>query len=418
MSGAAPVEIQTADPSERSERDAVDALASANRRRGLLFVGLAVAGVGFAITLQLGLNANFVGEELKFSATQQGVLEAFRESCGVIALFILAALAGLAEPIIAAIMLAFLALGLSAYARISTFGWLVVASLVWSQGFHVWVPLPNSMTMALAEPGQTGRRLGQIAAAGAAGSAGGLLLALVLHHWGVAIRPLWLLAAGAALLASVACLAIPRRIKTPGQRFVIRRRYGLYYLLCFLEGWRKQIFIAFAGFLLVKQYHTSLSTMLLLWLTTQVIGWFSSPFVGRLIDRYGERPLLVVYYTGLVGIFIGYAFVPIRGVLFTLFILDGALFVLAMALTTYVSRIAPTSEHTPTLSAGVAFNHVAAVCMPLVGGLLWKYTGYRWAFLLGALVASLSVLVAWRLPDRIERLRGEGSNAESSSPST
>ena len=35
-------------------------------------------------------------------------------------------------------------------------------------------------------------------------------------------------------------------------------------------------------------------------------------------------------------------------------------------MTTYVNRIAPRSEHTPTLSMGVAANHVAAVTMPLV----------------------------------------------------
>ena len=67
-------------------------------------------------------------------------------------------------------------------------------------------------------------------------------------------------------------------------------------------------------------------------------------------------------------------------------------------LTTYVNRIAPASEHTPTLSLGVAANHVAAVTMPLVGGLIWKYAGYNWTFWIGAAAAAASILAAIQIP--------------------
>ena len=42
--------------------------------------------------------------------------------------------------------------GLGAYCFVPDFTWLIIASLIWSQGFHVWAPLPGSMTLALAEP--------------------------------------------------------------------------------------------------------------------------------------------------------------------------------------------------------------------------------------------------------------------------
>ena len=74
-----------------------------------------------------------------------------------------------------------------------------------------------------------------------------------------------------------------------------------------------------------------------------------------------------------------------------------------MALTTYVSRIAPASERTPTLSMGVAMNHVAAVAMPFLGGLLWNSLGYRWAFLIGIPAAAASILIVLRLPPVNER---------------
>jgi predicted MFS family arabinose efflux permease len=130
----------------------------------------------------------------------------------------------------------------------------------------------------------------------------------------------------------------------------------------------------------------------------QAIGYFAAPRVGRLIDRVGERRILTVYFCGLIPVFLGYAFIPSRLVLYALFVADSALFVFNTALTTYVRRLAPLSEHTPTLSMGVASNHVAAVAMPFLGAFLWKYLGPQWPFLIGALAAALSILAARFVP--------------------
>jgi MFS family permease len=367
-------------------------------RRSLLFLGLAVAGASFAMAIQMGLNTNFLVEEIGVNAEQQGRLEACRETCGITAFLVLAALAGFAEPLVGAAMLVLLALGLAAYSLVHEFTWVIVLSLVWSQGLHVWMPLPNSMTLALAEPGRAGHRLGQIAAAGSAGFGLGLAASFILSLVGVGMRPMYIVAGGAAVCGAAACLGIYRKVKTPGPRLVFKRKYGLYYLLSFLEGWRKQIFLCFAPFLLVKVYETDLRHMLVLWGIIQVIGYFASPRVGRLIDRVGERRVLLTYYASLIAVFIGYAFIPNKYVLYGLFVADSVLFMAAMALTTYVNRIAPKTEHTQTLSMGIAMNHVGAVSMPFVGGLLWTYFGQQWTFMIGALAVILSLLVTLRVP--------------------
>jgi len=36
--------------------------------------------------------------------------------------------------------------------------------------------------------------------------------------------------------------------------------------------------------------------------------------------------------------------------------------------------------------------------MPLVGGALWQYAGYRWTFALGALAVALSIVAALPVP--------------------
>ena len=375
----------------------------AQRRQGIFFVSIAVAAVSFAITAQIGLNDNFLANSpslggLGIDGFQKGLVEAARETCGITALLIFAVLAGMVERTIGFFAIAVFAIGLGAYFWVYQYFWVVVLSMVWSQGLHVWMPLPNSLMLSLAEPGRTGHRLGQLQAVGSIASGVALVVCWVMCVAHVTIRPIYILAGLVALVGAGACLAIPRDIKAPGARFVFRRKYNLYYMLCFLEGSRKQIFLAFAGFLLVKKYDTPLHDMLLLMAVVQVINWLTAPAIGRLIDRIGERRVLMFYSGCMVVFFIGYALIPNRLALWGLFILDNALFSLGMALTTYVRKIAPASEHTQTLSMGVAMNHVAAVLVPLVGAFLWKYTGFRSAFFGGAAIAFVGVWVANKLP--------------------
>jgi predicted MFS family arabinose efflux permease len=336
--------------------------------------------------------------EIGVSGFQAGLLEAVRESCGIAALGIFMLVAGITEPIVAMLALLLVAFGMGSYSAAPTYGYVMLFSLTWSMGFHVWLPLPNSMTLALAEPGKAGLRLGRVAAAGALGSAAGLGIAFALTLLGVRIRPLYLIAGGAALVGAAACLGIPRALKTPGPSFIVRRKYARYYALNFLEGWRKQIAIAFGGFLLVKVHGAGLLEILVLSAVIQGIGYFTSPRVGRLIDRVGERKVLVFYYSFVTVMFLGYAFLHGKYILYAVYILDNATFIFNTGLTTYVNKIAPKSEHRPTLSMGVAANHVASVTMPFVGGILWATLGYRWAFLIGIPAAAASIWIVLGMP--------------------
>jgi len=346
----------------------------------------------------MGLNNNFLVGEIGISGFQAGLLEAVRESCGIAALGVFVLVAGLSEPVIASLVLILIAFGLGSYSLAPTYGYVMLLSVTWSLGFHVWQPLPNSMTLALAEPGKAGARLGQVGAAGALGSAAGLAAAFLLTLAGVKIRPLYVIAGGAALVGAAACVGILRRLKAPGPRFVFRRRYGRYYVLNFLEGWRKQIAIAFGGFLLVKIHHASLLEILLLAAVIQAIGYVTSGRVGKLIDRVGERRVLIFYYSFVTLMFLGYAFLRGKYILYAVYILDNATFVFNTGLTTYVNKIAPPSEHRPTLSMGVAANHVASVTMPFLGGILWTTLGYQWAFLVGIPAAAASIMIVRGMP--------------------
>jgi predicted MFS family arabinose efflux permease len=64
---------------------------------------------------------------------------------------------------------------------------------------------------------------------------------------------------------------------------------------------------------------------------------------------------------------------------------------LSMGLATYVNRIAPPEELTPTLSTGVSVNHITSVAMSLVAGTLLQVVGYEALCWGAATIIMLSV---------------------------
>jgi predicted MFS family arabinose efflux permease len=214
----------------------------------------------------------------------------------------------------------------------------------------------------------------------------------------------------AAALGGVAILFARRQRPVEAEpAWVFRRRYGLFYLLNLLQGCRKQMFITFAFFALVKVHHMPVQTAILLSLINQVLVALTGSTMGRLVDRLGERFTLSLSHLVLVFVFLGYALVHERLILYVLFCVDNLIFFGAIALTTYLHKIAPAEDLKPTLSMGVTMNHAAAVAAPLVGGVAWHYFGYQVIFVSGAVISLLSLVVSlWVDPERQRVRRPEG----------
>ena len=121
--------------------------------------------------------------------------------------------------------------------------------------------------------------------------------------------------------------------------------------------------------------------------------------------------MLSFTYFGLIFVFLGYAIIEYRPLLYVLFCIDNLLFFEGIALTTFINKITPAEELTPTLSMGVTMNHVAAVTAPLIGGLVWYYFGYKIIFFSGAIVAMCSFLVSqWVDPEGMLRTESENDD--------
>ena len=123
------------------------------------------------------------------------------------------------------------------------------------------------------------------------------------------------------------------------KKMILRRKYWLYYLLTFLAGARRQIFVAFAVFLMVKKFEFSVQEITMLFILNNVINYFLSPLIGRAITRFGERPVLSLEYTSLIFIFSAYALVENRLIMAMLYIFDHIFFNFSIAIRTYFQKI-------------------------------------------------------------------------------
>jgi MFS family permease len=179
---------------------------------------------------------------------------------------------------------------------------------------------------------------------------------------------------------------------------VFRRRYGLFYVLNFLDGCRMEVFQAFGVFLLVQQYGIDVRSITMLFVVSSVMTMIAAQPIGRLIDRMGERWSLTFSNAALLAIFLGFALVPVAGVAVALYVAYQVVLLFSIAVNTYLKRIAPDQDVRPTLAMGLTTMHISAVLLPPLGGLLWEAFGYQVPFLLGALFIAGSMLVTQRIP--------------------
>jgi len=206
---------------------------------------------------------------------------------------------------------------------------------------------------------------------------------------------LYILAGGATVLGGLALFFASRGHSGVEEKgFVLKRRYGLYYVLQFLEGCRRQMFITFAIFALVKVHGMPVGTTMVLVLINQALITITAPMIGRLVDLRGERQMLSIGYFLVIFVFVGYGLIENRPILYVLYCVDNLIFFGGIALTTYINKIALKEDLKPTLSMGVTMNHFAAVAAPLLGGFAWHYFGYRVIFFSGAVLALLSLIVS------------------------
>jgi predicted MFS family arabinose efflux permease len=371
------------------------------RHRNFILLAVGVTGLSFTFGVHFTIFNNFAVERIGLEPHQLGILEAIREVPGFLTAFMAGLTVGIAEPLLAGAMLFLFGIGFIAYGQVGSVVPLIVWSLVWSVGFHLWEPLSSGMLLSLVREGEGGRYLGKMRSVGATATIAGIGTVYLINRFtGWGYGTMYGMAGGIVALSALAIFTVSKDVGYPTTvRLLIRRRYAIYYALTFLDGYRRQIFNTFAVFAMVRIYHVPVQRIALLMLVNNIAAFYLGPKVGRLIDRVGEYKTLTANYLGVGLVFMGYALVHRVEILFGLYIIDNILYLSSMALGIYIKRIADPEEMRPTLAMGMTVNHVAAVLMPLIGGFLWRALGYEIVFFLGAGIVGVAFLVVQKMKE-------------------
>jgi hypothetical protein len=371
-----------------------------------VYLYLFAAAVPISFAAWQSMINNFAVEQAAFTGVEMGILQSLREVPGFLAFGVVFLLLIMREQTIAFVSLLALGIGTAITGMLPSVIGLYCTTVLMSTGFHYAETIVQSLSLQLISterlPLVLGRQIAVTAFAGLAVFAAIFLLV----EW-LALDYLWIYLFFGSITVAIAVLMYFGCPHFKGEAeqhktMVLRRRYWLYYLLTFLSGARRQIFVVFAGFLMVEKFGFTVSQMTLLFLVNGVLSIYLAPRIGRLVVFWGERRTLTLEYVGLVIIFTGYAYAESAWFGSALYILDHIFFAMAIALKSYLKKIADPRDMAATAGVSFSINHIAAVILPVTLGMVWIVSPAL-VFIIGAGFAVLSLLLSQLIPPAPER---------------
>ena len=368
--------------------------------------------MAFAVPLSFAawqaLLNNFAIERAAFTGREMGILQSLREIPGFLAFGVVFVLLLVREQSLALLALLLLGVGTALTGFFPSVIGLYLTTVLMSLGFHYYETMQTSLTQQWIPKDQAAEIFGRLIAVGSFSAIIVFLLIWLGTNWGhLDYRWLYLGFGGMTVTtAVVAWLIFPQfpQHTLQHKHMVLRKRYWLYYALVFMSGARRQIFMVFAGFLMVEKFGYTVSNIALLFLVNATLNVLFARKIGRLIARIGERKALMFEYLGLMLVFSGYAVVETPWLGAVLYVLDHLFFALAISLKTYFQKIAAPEDIASTAGVSFTINHIAAVGLPVVFGIIWL-TSPALVFFIGTAMALISFLLSLLIPRHPERGR-------------
>ena len=360
-----------------------------------------------SIAMPIAFNAwsamlnNFVVEKAAFTGVEIGILQSLREVPGFLSFTLIFVLLVIKEQTFAVFSLALLGLGVCLTGFFPTVYGLYFTTVLMSIGFHYFEAVKQSLSLQWLSKEEAPIILGKLLAVGS-------LTSLIVYGclWTLLEffqLPYWInfaIAGGICIFLALVMFifypAFPSKVEQ-NQNLVLRKRYWLYYLLTFLSGARRQIFVVFAAFLMVEKFGYSASQVTLLFLVNYAFNYMFAEKIGSLIGQFGERRALTFEYIGLIIVFTAYGLVENATLAAFLYILDHMFFALAIAITTYFQKIADPKDMASNAGVSFTINHIAAIVVPALLGLVWMWS-HSLVFYIGAIFALLSLIAAQFIP--------------------
>ena len=374
-------------------------------RRPLFLLFVMAATMPIAFSTWYALLNNFVVEVANFDGADIGLLHSVREIPGFLAVGVIAIIIFVREQVLGLISLILLGVATGVTAWFPQMGGILILTLLSSVGFHYYETVNQSLQLQWISKERAPQVLGWLLAMGSAASLVAFGVIVITWEWlELSYNVAYMVSGGITAAMAVACMIIYPQFQSPisqHKTMILRKRYWLYYALQFMAGARRQIFMVFAGFMMVERFGFAVHELTALYLINLAFNMVLGPIFGKVVARFGERNTLIFEYVGLALVFFAYGGIYMFGwgviLAGTLFVIDHLFFSLAFALKTYFQKIADPADIAPTAAVAFTINHIAAVGLPVMLGLVWLISPIL-VFVMAALMALTSLALAFLIP--------------------
>jgi hypothetical protein len=368
-------------------------------RIALLYI-LSISMV-FSFSAWMSLLNNYVVEVASFNGSQIGILQSLREIPGFLAFTVILVIMLIAQQRLAYISMMALGLGVFLTGLYPSALGLYLTTILMSVGFHYLETLNQSLSLQWLDKAKAPIILGKITAAKSFTSlVVFILIFIMMKFYSVEYKYVYaffgLITSIVAIIAWIGFEHFKDDV-VQEKKLVIKKEYWLFYVLTFFAGARRQIFVVFAGFLLVEKFGLNIENMVTLLFVNSVLNIYLAPKIGKFIVKVGESLTLKIEYIGLILVFTSYAFVDNIYFVFFLYIIDHLLFSMAIALKTYFQKIADPKDIASASAVSFTINHIAAVFLPFFLGLVWLYSPSL-VFIIGAMIGLASFILSFLVP--------------------
>ena len=384
---------------------------------------LSMITFGLAYGLYKGVLDNYLAEIVSMSELDKGISEFFRELPGLALVFILAVLYTFSAEKIYKLGALIMLVGMGLHAALPAARVpVIIAIFVFSLGEHMQLGMRNTLSLEYAKEGHGGAALGLQNAANQIGTLFGFLVIIGVFYFldsSVKLfRSVFALSAAIVALGSLASLRMKGKSETDPdkRRFYFRKKYKKYYMLEVFYGARKQIFLTFGPYVLVLFYGANAMVISILFAVSSVCTFIASPLVGRIIDRFGYKIVMIMDTLILVIVCFFYGFAhhifPMKTAFLVCclnYILDSVISLASMASNVYVQDLSDSADEVrATISTGLSVNHLVTILIALFGGWIWKALGIETLFVLSAVLGLCNSAYAATIKTKKAR-KGEES---------
>lgn len=374
-------------------------------RRPITLLFMMALAMPIAFNTWSALLNNFVIEVAGFDGSDIGWLHTVREIPGFFAIGVIALIIFMREQVLGIVALIMLGAATAITAYFPSMAGILTLTMLSSIGFHYYETVNQSLQLQWISKARAPQMLGWLMAAGSAVTfIAYVLIVMTWEAFDLSYSFVYMLSGGITVAIALFCLFAYPQFESPNPQlktFVLRKRYWLYYVLQFMAGARRQVFVVFAGFMMVESFGFDVHEVTSLYLLTLLTNVFVAPIIGRVVSVFGERRALLFEYLGLVMVFLAYGGVYYFGwgvaIAATLYVIDHIFFALALALKTYFQKIADPQDIAPTAAVAFTINHIAAVFLPAFLGYLWLVSPAA-VFFMAAAMAGTSFALALLIP--------------------